>query len=242
MRDIEQIIKENLKTTGGQDGYAGKVVAFVHAKGSSTRVPSKNLKILGDKPLFCHAITHAKEASMVDAVVIDSDSDEIIALGMEYGAIPLKRPDELATNLATGDDLAYWQASNYPESKIVLQVIPTAPFLSSQSIDQAIQLLLDNPEVESVAGVYEDALYTWTDGKPDYYNSNGTIPNSFELKKTMYETTGLYVNDTKAVLRTHRRLNPQNCLPYVLNKLETVDINTLEDFAFAELLWKGLHV
>ena len=219
----------------------GNIIAFVHAKGTSTRVPSKNLRILGDKPLFCHAIQNALNAKMVDSVVIDSDSEEILEIGKKYGAIPLLRPKELANNLATGDDLAYWQASNYADSKIVLQVIPTAPFLQSKSIDGAINLLLSKPETDSVAGVYEDAFYQWEDGKPAYYKPDGSIPNSFELRKTVYETTGLYVNYTKAVLQTKRRLNPENCIQYNLSRIESVDINTLEDFDFAETIWRGLH-
>lgn len=218
-----------------------EIVAFVHAKGSSTRVPSKNLRILGDKPLFCHAITNALNAKLVTKVVIDSDNDEILEKGAKFGAIPLKRPAELATNLATGDDLAYWQASNAKESLIVLQVIPTAPFLKSESIDGAIQLLLDNPTVDSVAGVYEDALYRWENGAPAYYKPDGTIPNSFEMGKIIYETTGLYLNYTKSVLENRRRLNPLNCKPFLLSKIESVDINTMEDFEFAEFLWKGMH-
>ncbi len=218
-----------------------EVVAFVHAKGTSTRVPSKNLRLLGDKPLFCHAITNAESSRLVTKVVIDSDSDEILALGEKYGATPLKRPAELATNLATGDDLAYWQASSYPDSFIVLQVIPTAPFLSADSIDGAISLLMENEELDSVAGIYEDAFYQWKNGSPAYYRPDGTIPNSNEMEKVVYETTGLYVNHTKAVLKTKRRLNPYNCRGYLLSKLEATDINTIEDFAYAELLWKGLH-
>jgi len=218
-----------------------KVVAFVHAKGSSTRVPSKNLRILGDKPLFCHAICNALHTNYVSKVIIDSESSEVLALGQRYGATPLLRPEKLATNSATGDDLAYWQASNYPDSNVVLQVVPTAPFLRPESIDGAIKLLLDNSAFDSVAGVYEEALYQWIDGKPAYYLPDGSIPNSNVMRKTVYETTGLYVNSTKAVLKLKRRLNPDKCLPYVLSKIEATDINTLEDFEFAEYIWRGLH-
>lgn len=218
-----------------------EIVAFVHAKGISTRVPSKNLRVLGDRPLFCHAIRNALNSKLVTKVVIDSDSDEILKIGRQYGAIPLKRPLSLATNLATGDDLAYWQASNYSKSDIVLQVIPTAPFLSPSSIDKAITKLLDNPFADSVAGVYEEALYIWKNGVPSYYREDGTIPNSNEMDKIMYETTGLYINYTKAVLETKRRLNPNKCIPFILSKIETIDINTIEDFEFAEIVWKGLQ-
>ncbi len=221
--------------------HENQIIAFVHAKGSSDRVPSKNLRMLGDVPLFCHAIRNAKNAALVDRVVIDSDSDEILKIGQEHGAVALKRPAELATNRATGDDLAFWQASNYPSSSIVLQVIPTAPFIKSSSIDKAIQMLLDDPNTDSIAGVHEDVFYEWRGGRPAYYRADGTIPNSVELPKIIYETTGLYINRTAAVLKTRRRLNPDSCKPYVLSKLESVDINTGEDFQFAELLWIGMH-
>src|SRR5438094_7225300 len=99
-----------------------EVVAFVHAKGKSERVPSKNLRLLGDRPLFCHALANARAARLVDRVVIDSDSDEILSIGAAHGAEALKRPASLATNRTTGDDLALWQARSAPGAEIVLQV------------------------------------------------------------------------------------------------------------------------
>ena len=79
-----------------------EVVAFVHAKGQSTRVPGKNMRTLGDAPMFCHAIRNALACKLIDLVVIDSENDEILETGARYGATPLKRPAELASNAATG--------------------------------------------------------------------------------------------------------------------------------------------
>lgn len=110
-----------------------------------------------------------------------------------------------------------------------------------ESIDAAINLWLSNPEKDSVAGVYKDVFYTWVNGSPAYYKPYGSIPNSFELEKTIYETTGLYVNYTKAVLHTKRRLNSEKCLSQFLSKIDSIDINMPEDFKFAEIIWKGLH-
>ncbi len=218
----------------------GRVVAFVHAKGTSTRVPGKNLRMLGDRPLFCHAIAIARAARRVDEVVVDSDSDEILTVGALHGARPLRRPAELASNAATGDDLAYWQARNAPGAEIVLQVVPTAPFLRPESVDRAVDLLRERG-VDSVAGCRRAPLYLWRDGRPAYHRADGSIPNSFELEPLTWETTGLYANRAAAVLRLRRRLNPESCLPLPLAPIEAVDIDTPEDFALAEALWRGLH-
>lgn len=216
-----------------------KVIAFIHAKGTSVRVPGKNIRELGDMPLFCHALFNAQKCTWVDRVVIDSDDEHILNVGAELGATPLDRPRFLATNDATGDHLAYWQATNYPDSEVVVQVVPTSPFIKPESIGNAIRMLMDNA-VNSVVGCRSEALYKWWNGQPDYIE-RGRIPNSFELEPTVYETTGLYVNRTKFVLAEHKRVDENNCMPYLLSKIEAIDINTEEDFEFAEIVWRGIH-
>jgi len=217
-----------------------KIIAFIHAKGNSTRVQGKNLKILGDKPLFCHNITNALKSQKITNVIIDSDSEEILNIGKDYGATPLKRDVSLASNQTTGDDLAFWEASQYPDSDITVHVVPTSPFLQPSSIDAAIDLLIDK-KVNTVVGVFQEPLYQWKDGKPAYFDINGRIPNSFELEPVIYETTGLYVNKTISILQLHKRIDINSCLPYYLSRIESIDINTPEDFDFAEIVWQGLQ-
>ncbi|MFB3907606.1 MAG: cytidylyltransferase domain-containing protein [Candidatus Eisenbacteria bacterium] len=221
---------------------AGEVIAVVHAKGTSLRVPGKNLRMLGDRPLFCHAIANARAARRVDRVVIDSEAEEILRIGCEWGAEALRRPASLASNLATGDDLALWQAQSFADSRIVVQVVPTSPFLSPTSIDRAVEMLLEDPLAHSVVGVFAEPLYLWSAGRPAYYHPDGTIPNSFEMEPFVYETTGLYANRTEAVLATGRRLSPDRCRLLRLSRIEAVDVNTVEDFEFAEAIWRGLRV
>jgi len=216
------------------------VVAFIHAKGRSERVPSKNLRILGDRPLFCHAIANALRANHVDRVVVDSDSPEILKIGCNHGATALARPEALATNRTSGDELARWQAENYPHARIVVQVVPTAPFLEPASIDRAIEMLERGPW-ESVVGVRSEVVYRWEEGRPAYFYEDGRIPNSFEMEPLVFETTGLYANRTEMVLRLGKRLNPARCAPLHLSRIEAIDIKTIEDFEFAETVWQGLR-
>ena len=218
----------------------GEVIAFVHAKGSSSRVPNKNLRILGDRPLFCHAIANAESSKSIDAVIIDSDSDEILKIGETFGAIPVKRPLRLASNDATGDDLAYWQASLAPESQVVVQVVPTSPFIRPETIDKAVQEVLHNGR-DSAVGVFREALYLWSNGKPTYHLEDGTIPNSFDMNQTTYETTGLYANRTESVLASRKRITVENVASVQLSRIESVDINTQEDFELAQIIWQGMR-
>jgi CMP-N-acetylneuraminic acid synthetase len=214
------------------------IVAVVHAKGTSERVPGKNLRLLGDRPLFSWAIGNALAAQQVDAVYVDSESADILRIGGDFGARPLRRPPELADNRTTGDGLARWQAEALPHVSVIAQVVPTSPFLDPRSIDGAITMLRAR-DLESVVGVRVESCYAWLDGRPAYLRADGSIPNSCDMRPMVRETTGLYVNDRSAVLRTGRRISDR-CAPYPLAPLEAIDINSEDDFVMAELVAAGL--
>ncbi len=219
---------------------AAKVVAFVHAKGTSDRLPGKNLKILGDRPLICHAIANALAARLVDAVVIDSEDDEILRVGREAGAIPLKRRAGLATNETTGDDLARWQAGSVPEARGILQVVPTSPFIGPVTLDHVILRLSQSPRFDTITGVYSDRVYRWVNDIPAY---GDPLPNSKDIPPITFETTGLYVMRRAYVMEHGRRVShlEETRGRWNLTQIEAIDINTQEDFDFAEIVWKGMQ-
>lgn len=215
------------------------VVAFVHAKGESERLPGKNLRILGDRPLVCYAIRNALAARLVDAVVIDSDSDEILRVGADAGAIPIERPSYLAAKHITGHDLANYQAGLVPHAYLILQVVPTSPFILPATIDAVVNLI-NAKQLDSVMGCRRNALYEWVHCRPAY-EQDGAIPNSQELPERVVETTGLYAVRQLFAATKQRRTNVENCLPIWLSPMEAIDIDYEEDFEFAEIVWRGMQ-
>ena len=207
------------------------VIAFVHAKEKSQRVKNKNLKKLKNKPLIYYAITKALKCKLIDKVIIDSDSDKILQVGKSFGATPIKRPQNLATNKISGDDLAFYQASLFPDSKVCLQVVPTSPFIQIKTLEECIKAVLG--KYDSAISVFTDSFYYWKNGKPTYYKK-GKIPNSPKLPQSMFETTGLYVNKTRTILKLKKRFNVNNCFLKKVTRIESVDLNTEDDFFFAE--------
>ena len=207
------------------------VIAFVHAKGNSKRVKNKNLKKLKNKPLIYYAITKALKCKLVDKVIIDSDSDKILKVGKSLGAIPIKRPKNLANNKVGGDELAVYQASLFPKSKVCVQFVPTSPLIKIKTLEECIKAVLG--KYDSAITVFTDSFYQWKNGKPTYYKK-GRLPNGVELPKTIFETTGLYVNKTRSIFKLKRRFNQKNCYLKKVTRIETVDLNTYDDFSFAE--------
>ena len=218
---------------------AGKVVAFVQAKGTSERVPSKNKQILGDRPLFGHAIRNAKNAKLVDEVVIDSEDEEILKTGEIYGATPLKRPIELASNKSEGNAMMTWAASQRPDAEIIMQVMSTSPFIKSSTIDRSINMI-KNLGINSVVSVYKQVLYVWKEGSPTHLLPDGRVPNSRFVKPTIYETTGLYVIKTESVKINKWRTDPNSCGFVEVSIIEAIDIDTPDELEFARIVYRGL--
>ena len=53
------------------------IVAIIPARGGSKRLPRKNIKPLGGKPLIAYTIEHALNSKYLDRVIVSTDDDEI---------------------------------------------------------------------------------------------------------------------------------------------------------------------
>ena len=219
-------------------GNIKKVVAFVPAKGTSSRVPGKNMRILGDKPLFLHILDTLLNCVTIDEVYLDTESDDVFNLAKERKHKCLKRDINLASNKTNGNELLMNEAKNI-EADIYIQALPTAPFLSSNTINESVFQMLINKEKDSLFTVTKDNLYLWnSNGTPTNYNPLD-IPNSIDLDETIIETMGLYLIRRNALTAIKARIGKSPIL-FNVPAIEAVDIDTEEDFKFSEIIFEGL--
>lgn len=208
-----------------------KIIAVIPVKSTSTRVKNKNIRILGDKPLFLHTLDKLLLINELDEVWIDTDSMDIINLINDYNYKNYKyfiRDSKYANNNCDGNLLLENEINNI-KADIYLQVLCTSPFTNINSIKKCINLL-KNENKQSVIGCFKDKLYLWKNDKPlyDIYN----IPNSNTLDDTIIESMSLYGITKKEFLNSKTRLGNN---PYLLNleNEEKIDINYENDFIFA---------
>jgi len=150
-----------------------RVLAVIPARGGSKRVPRKNIREVGEKPLIAYAIDQAKAADAVDHSIVSTEDDEIKTVAQEYGGnIPFDRPDHLATDKATSDEVAVHAINWFKEKDerfdtVCLVPVP-APFRNPEDITNSIQRLHET-EADSVVSVTEcDPPAVWaveTDGE-----------------------------------------------------------------------------
>lgn len=219
-------------------GACKKVVAFVPAKGNSSRIKKKNLKQLGNKPLFLHILDTLLNCHTVDEVYLDSESEEIFSSAKGRGHIELKRDINLASNDIDGNQLLLNEATQII-ADIYIQALPTSPFISSKTVDEAVFQLLISNNNDSVFSISKQKLYLWSlEGKPINYNPL-KIPNSIDLVDTIIETTGLYIINRESIFKRRSRIG-ENPILFEIPLIETIDINNPEDFYFAETITRGL--
>ena len=123
-----------------------KCWAIIPARGGSSGVKGKNIKVLGDKPLIGHAITALQEANVFEKVLVTSDSKEILNVAEDFGAEVYLRSSRDESNSVVMTDvpvMSYLQS--VPEilrPKFCLMVQCTAPFITSASYRKAYNELL----------------------------------------------------------------------------------------------------
>ena len=136
-----------------------EVLALIPARGGSKGIPRKNIKRLGDHPLIAYSIAAGIHSDLVKRTVVSTDDPEIAEIARSYGAeTPFIRPAELAADntrdLPVFQHALSWlaeQESYRPD--ILVQLRPTSPFRPPELVDEAVQILLDHPEADSVRGV-----------------------------------------------------------------------------------------
>ncbi|MDD3756478.1 MAG: hypothetical protein AB7E13_08240 [Arcobacteraceae bacterium] len=211
-----------------------KIVAFLPAKGTSSRVENKNIKLLDGKPLFLHTLEKLIECDFIDEVYLDTESDEIIYLASETNCKILKRDPSLASNTTDGNKL-FLNEVNHIKADIYIQILGTSPFIEKETIKKGIDTI-KRSEFDSAVLVRKEKLYTWNEKGPNYNIEN--IPNSFDLNDTIIETMGLYIVKRETALCTQKRIGNKPYLLYA-TALEAIDVNWPEDFDLANLIAAG---
>lgn len=212
-----------------------KVVAFLPAKGTSSRVDNKNIKLLDGKPLFLHSLEKLTECEFIDEVYLDTESDDIIELASEVDCKVLKRDPSLANNKTDGHQL-FMNEVHQVEADIYIQILCTSPFIEKETLRQGVHQLIESAEHDSAVLVREERQYLWKDGKPTY--DIDRIPNSNELAPNVIETMGLYMVKRDAALNLKKRIG---LTPFILkaSPTEAIDVNYPEDFELADLIAAG---
>lgn len=234
-----------------------EVLAIIPARGGSKGIPRKNIRNFAGHPLIAYSIAAALQSQRVTRVIVSTDDAEIAEVARAYGAeVPFLRPAELAQD-STLDlpvfqhALAWLTANEAYAPDVVVQLRPTSPIRPVGLVDEAVHILLEHPEADSVRGVVpagQNPHKMWridlqtgqmknlldVPGVPEPYNA----PR--QLLPPVYWQTGHVDAIRPSTILEKNSMSGEVILPVMIEPRYTVDIDSLADWKRAEwLVWHG---
>lgn len=212
-----------------------KTAAMIPIKLHSERVPGKNLKPLGGRPLM-HYIQHAcLRARLLDEVYVYCSSDEVAPYILE-GITLLRRPAFLDGDGCNCNDLLR-EFMAQVEADIYVAAHATAPFTRPDSIDACIARVRDD-EYDSAFLAQPLRQMLWQHGRPLNFDPSH-FPRTQDLDPVHVEASGAFVVSRSAFRQYGCRAAGRIHI-HEIDALEAFDLDWPQDFAIAEALLAAL--
>jgi len=225
------------------------ILGTICCRGGSKGVPGKNIKLLNGKPLIAYTIETALHTSLINDVIISTDSNEIAETAKQYGAkVPFMRPNDLASDTASKWPVFIHAVESYEKMfgvtvDYLVDMDVTVPLKNSDDINGAIQKALDDNTVDVVITGYEPE-------RNPYFNMMEILPNGFAeiVKKSdkpivrrqdapeVYSLTPAAYVVKKSALYNYEHWSKAKCKIYPIPRERAVDIDTEIDFKIVEFL------
>ncbi|MGP5338210.1 acylneuraminate cytidylyltransferase family protein [Psychrobacter maritimus] len=219
-------------------------IAIIPARGGSKRLPGKNIKLLGDKPLIAWTIEAAIKSNIFDHVFVSTDSKEIASVSKDYGAkVPFLRPAELASDTATTNDvvthLISWFEKEYGQEVSNIAILqPTSPLRNAQHIIEAFEEMKTKhaKAIVSVCELEHPIQFCnklGLDGSMDGFIELGDMKRTQDLDSTYRLNGAIYIFGREYVGRMIE-LYSMGTFAYIMDSKSSIDIDTKDDFNLAE--------
>ncbi|MEN9336588.1 MAG: N-acylneuraminate cytidylyltransferase [Bacteroidota bacterium] len=227
------------------------ILAIIPARSGSKGVPGKNTKLLGGKPLLAYSIEQALACQLFSRVLLSTDSEQIAAVGMQYGAeVPFIRPSELASDTASSIGVVQHALHFYRERGEVFDAVcllqPTTPFRAPHLIADCVHKMKNEcwDAVVSMLPVPHEFNPHWV-FEADSHGALQIATGDKEIIKRRQDLPPAYFRDGAVYLTKTQWLEKGSFfgekLGFVLSDVATfVNIDTLSDWEKAEELIQKL--
>ncbi|MFC1576141.1 cytidylyltransferase domain-containing protein [Candidatus Omnitrophota bacterium] len=229
-----------------------KILGVIPARGGSKGVPKKNIHDLCGKPLIAHMIDAAKNATMLDRIIVSTDSEEIAEIAKQCGAeVPFIRPKKYATDeisvTAVSKHAMEFFDSQHIRYDAVMSLQTTSPLTLPSDIDACANKMLETGCNSVVSMKLLEVVHPWR-----IYNMEGdrVIPfNEYtnenfpqrQDRPPAYKWTGAIFLRKRNLLEDWNGVDfavgPDN-RGVLIPEERNVDINCPTDFLVAEALLK----
>jgi CMP-N,N'-diacetyllegionaminic acid synthase len=221
-----------------------KILALITARSGSKRLPGKNVKQLGGKPLVEWSIDVAKNISDICDILVSTDDEYIAEVSRNAGAtVPWLRPADLSSDTAVSVDVALhaldWYEREYGKVDGLLLLQPTSPLRSRETVLRGIADFSEG-EGQTVIGVspaesHPMLCFSVNDKEMRPFIPSGGLHLRSQDLPAAYVINGAFYLITPDVLRAENSFYSEDMMPLIMDKAkEGIDIDTEWDWKIAE--------
>lgn len=234
------------------------ILAVIPARKGSRRLPGKNTRLLGGKPLVAWTFEVALKVKCLDRIMVSTDDPEVKRIAEEYGVeVPFfPRPPEISEDVDTVLVLKHavgwmqkYESLTLKPFDGVVTLQPTSPFRLAEDIDGAVRMYKSKNNFSSVMSVSEIVQHPYwafslrENGSLYPFASvplRGNMLVSQNLPKFYYPNGIVYVT-AKDLVDGEVMFSSTRNYGYLMPPERSVDVETELDLIFAQaLLDKGV--
>jgi len=226
-------------------------LAVIPARGGSKRIPRKNIKPFCGKPMIAWSIEAAIASKCFDRIIVSTDDDEIAEIAKAYGAeVPFIRPpvlsDDYTGTIPVIAHATQWQNKNGEAPTEVCCIYATAPFIQITDL----QLGLHSLKKTGADYAFSVTRYPFPIQRAIRINSSKRIemfqPEMFSIRtqdlEDAYHDAGQFYWGLGTAWLEEKTIFSPSATSIILPRHRVQDIDTIDDWTRAELMFKAMNV
>lgn len=224
-------------------------LAVVPARGGSKRIPRKNIREFCGKPIIAWSIAAAKNAGIFDKVIVSTDDEEIASIARYYGAeTPFIRPKDLADDFTGTNEVVKQAIQWFREQGELVEmaccIYATAPFVQPIYLTEGYNKLITSSKsfafsVTTFPFPIQRALRINQEESVEAICPENINVRSQDLEEAYHDAGQFYWGTADAFIDGVVIYSSES-IPIILPRYLVQDIDTLEDWKRAELMFQAL--
>jgi CMP-N-acetylneuraminic acid synthetase len=224
-----------------------KRLLIIPARSGSKRIKNKNIKLFSGKPIISYPIKAARESKLFEKIHVSTDSIKIAKMCKKIGVnIDFLRPKKLSGDKVSLFDVLKFVRDEYKMSGKIFDeiwcILPASPLLNSKDL-MIFAKHYHNKKGPMILGSPYPAPLNW---RFEIKNNLVKNPNLKEMrnlklskKKFFYDSGQVYCFNNSYLDKKDFDFNDKIFI-HQLPLEKSVDIDTIDDWNFAEILFRGL--
>ena len=227
-----------------------KRLAVIPARGGSKRIKNKNIKNFCGKPIINYIINSAIKSNLFDKIHVSTDSDLVKEVVEKNGlCIDFMRPKELSDDFTPIMPVISFVLETYKKKNIKFEEIwilmACAPLIDENDLISASEIYLSQ-NINSIKPLLAIAEYPvpieWSFLKDKFNTMRPRFEDKLKVRSqdlpiSYYESGTFLIFPYNLCLDQEKENMDKEYIGYPLSRYKAIDIDTEEDWEFAEALY-----